>query len=63
MTAQAECPVCGQALTVRTDEKLPVHWWSDLEQRHREAPCEGSRMGTRYWPETNGIRHQRDQRT
>lgn len=52
MTALAQCPVCGQQMAVRTNDRLPAHWWSELEKRHREAPCEGSQMGTRFWPTT-----------
>ena len=47
-------------MTVRTSGRLPAHWWSELEKRHREAPCEGSQMGTRFWlTDRNGVRHQR----
>ena len=60
MSTQARCPVCAQTMTVRTSGRLPAHWWADLETRHREAPCEGSQMGTRFWlTDRNGVRHQR----
>ena len=63
MTARAQCPVCGRMLTVRSDDRLPRHWWSDREQRAGADRCEGSQMGTRYWPQTETgrgpVRHQR----
>ena len=59
MSAQALCPVCGRKLTVRPDDRLPRHWWSERERIANADQCEGSQMGTRHWPDTNGVRHQR----
>lgn len=64
MTTQARCPVCGQTMAVRTSDRLPAHWWSELEKRHREPQCEGSQMGTRFWPTgPDGVRYQKPHRT
>lgn len=59
MTDRAQCPVCGRKLTVRSDDRLPRHWWSERERISGAGQCEGSQMGTRHWPTTAGIRHQR----
>lgn len=58
MSTQARCPVCGRKLTVRSDDRLPRHWWSERERIASADQCEGSLMGIRYWPTTAGIRHQ-----
>lgn len=57
MSSLALCPVCGRKLTVRSDDRLPRHWWSERERISGDAQCEGSQMGTRHWPDTNGVRH------
>lgn len=59
MSALALCPVCGKTLTARSDDRLPRHWWSERERIASADQCEGSLMGTSYWPATAGIRHQR----
>lgn len=49
MTALATCPDCGQRMRVRTDERIPRHWRTDLERRHRDPRCPGSELDTRHW--------------
>ena len=59
MSSYALCPVCGRKVRVRTDDRISAHWWSRSEREGGQPRCEGSLIGTRYWPDTNGIRHQR----
>jgi len=67
MTARAVCPVCGRKLDVRADDRLPSHWWSPREQLAGADRCEGSQMGTRFWPVVTSsegpVRYQRPTRT
>lgn len=50
MTA-AQCPVCGQVLTVRSDDRLPRHWPSERSRLWGGDKCAGSQEGTRSWPD------------
>ena len=50
MTA-AQCPTCGQTLTVRSDDRLPRHWKSARAQIGGDPQRPGSQEGTRRWPD------------
>jgi len=47
----AQCPTCGQSLTVRSDDRLPRHWASERARLAGDPQCPSSQEGTRHWPD------------
>lgn len=50
MTALATCPHCLRRIRVRTDQRIPRHWPTELAERDGDPKCPGSELGTRFWP-------------